>query len=140
MIDALISGRVYGKPEQRTSKTGSTFVRVKIRVPTSDGQAMFASAVCFSDSLSAQLLALDDGDTVALAGALSVRPWLTNSGEPAANLDMVVHAATTAYHVSRKREAMHAPKQEKPTKQQTAAHISAMAPPQAFADIPEDPL
>lgn len=136
MIDSIISGKVYGKPEQRTSGKGTAFVRLKIRIPTQDGSAMFASAVCFSQTMGQQLMALDEGDSVSLAGSITIKPWLNNSGEPCAGLDMVVHGLLTAYHVKRKREAMEASKAEgKPAQMARPA-----GKPMAIADIEEDAL
>lgn len=37
MIDALIAGRVYGTPAERTSKTGKPFAVAKVRAAAGDG-------------------------------------------------------------------------------------------------------
>lgn len=137
MIDSIISGKVYGKPEQRTSGKGTAFVRLKIRIPTQDGSAMFASAVCFSQTMGQQLLALDDGDSVSLAGSITIKPWLNSSGEPCAGLDMVVHGVLTAYHVKRKREAMET---SNPGNRTAPVSMSQNATSPAFLDLQEDAI
>lgn len=107
MIDALIGGKLHGKPERRTAKNGNAYVIAKVRVPT-DADAMFASVICFDETAQAALLALDAGDPVALAGALNVKPWLDREGNPRANLNIIATAVLTPYHAKRKREAMQA--------------------------------
>jgi hypothetical protein len=73
MIAALISGALYKAPEQRTSKAGSKFVTASVRVKT--GEAMqFVRIVAFSETVQAELLRLQGGDTLSIQGTLSVRP------------------------------------------------------------------
>lgn len=50
------------------------------------------------------LLALADGDSVALTGTLTPKVWLDKRGEARPALDMVAHAALTPYQVIRKRQ------------------------------------
>jgi single-stranded DNA-binding protein len=64
------------------------------------------NVIAFSDGAKAALLALDDGDSVALAGTLTPKVWTDRNGDAKPALDMVAHAVTTAYHVKRKRAAV----------------------------------
>jgi RPA family protein len=106
MIDALIAGKLTGKPAQRTGSSGKPFVTAKVRVATEMG-AIFVSVITFSPATGAALLALDDGDSVALTGSLKPKVYQPKDGSEArASLDMVAHAALTAYHVTRKRQAV----------------------------------
>lgn len=105
MIDGLIGGKIYGKPEQRQSKNGKHYTTARVRVPLADGESIFVSAICFDSKVTGQLLALDDGDSVALSGSLTPKVWETKDGETRPSLDMVIHALTTPYHVTRKRQA-----------------------------------
>lgn len=105
MIDGLIGGRIYGKPEVRTGKNGSPFVRAKVRAAAGDGEALFVNVIAFDDDVRTALLALDDGDSVALSGSLTPKVWTDKNGEARPTLDMVAHAVLTAYHVTRKRQA-----------------------------------
>jgi len=52
------------------------------------------------------LLALDDGDSISLAGTLTPKVWEDKNGATRPALDMVAHAVLTAYHVTRKRKAV----------------------------------
>jgi hypothetical protein len=104
MIDALVAGRLYGKATEREAKNGSPFAVCKIRVATAGGDGcMFVSVITFSPSAISALLALTDGDSVALAGELTPKCWIDKNGEARPALDLVAHAAVTAYHVARKR-------------------------------------
>jgi hypothetical protein len=107
MIDALIQGHIYGQPAQRTAKTGSTFVTTKVRVAAGDGEGIFASVICFDATTCTALLALGDGDAVAMAGPLTPKVWTDKEGIAKPALDIVCHQIVTPYHVQRKRRASH---------------------------------
>lgn len=109
MIDALIGGKLFGKPAQRTGQSGKTFVTAKVRTPTGNDESLFVNVITFSATVGAALLALDDGDSVSLSGALSVKVWTDRNGEAKPSVDLVAHAALTAYHVTRKRQAVSKP-------------------------------
>lgn len=105
MIDGLIGGKLHGKPAQRTGASGKPFVTAKVRTPTADGDALFVNVIAFDKGVCAALLALDKGDSVSLSGVLTPKVW-THNGDARASLDMVAHVALTAYHVTRKRQAV----------------------------------
>jgi single-stranded DNA-binding protein len=106
MIDGLIGGKLHGVPVQRKSNGGKSYVTAKVRAAAGEGDALFVNVITFSSSVGDALLALDDGDSVSLAGALTPKVWTPPNGEPRPVLDMVAHAVTTAYHVTRKRQAV----------------------------------
>lgn len=106
MIDGLIGGKLHGKPAQRKSSNGNAYVTAKVRTPAGDGEVLFVNVITFSEDVGMALLALDDGDSVSLSGALTPKVWTPPDGEPRPVLDMVAHAVTTAYHVTRKRQAV----------------------------------
>lgn len=56
MIESLISGKLHGNPQQRTSKAGKPFVTAKMRVSTGEEQGQFVNVTAFSDSVQAALL------------------------------------------------------------------------------------
>lgn len=106
MIDALVAGKLYGAPVERTSKAGRPFVTGKMRVATGNGESLFVGLVAFSDSAIAALLALADGDGCSVAGTLTASAFLHKDGMPRPALDMVVSHVLSAYSVGRKRKAM----------------------------------
>ena len=110
MMDALIAGRIHGQPNQRTGQSGRPFVVATIRAASGNGEALFVSVIAFDEQPMAALLALSEGDSVALSGALTPKVWTPrNGGEPRPALDLVAHACLSAYHVTRKRKASPAP-------------------------------
>ena len=123
MIDALIGGKVFGTPTKRTGASGKPFVVAKVRTPMADGETVFVSVIAFNEDVGCALLALSDGDSVALSGALTPKVWQPANGAPKPALDLVAHAVVTTYHVQRKRQAM------QPTPAMNGnAHMAAMAP------------
>ncbi|MFM2422464.1 MAG: hypothetical protein RL291_994 [Pseudomonadota bacterium] len=114
MIDGLIAGKLYGKPAMRSGASGKTFVTARVRAAAGDGESLFVNVITFSESTGAALLALDDGDSVALAGALTPKVWTDRNGEARSALDMQAHAVITAYHVRRKRQAVQPGEQPQP--------------------------
>ncbi len=109
MIDALIAGKLHGNPIERTSKAGKAFCVAKVRVATGEGESLFVSVIAFSESACTALLALNDGDAVALAGTLTPKVWTNSQGEAKPAIDMVAAQVLSAYHVQRKRRAMERP-------------------------------
>lgn len=106
MIDALIQGRVCGSPKQAIGKTGKPYTTVKVRVSTGGGEMMTCSVLCFDAQAQLELVALGDGDTVALVGPLKPKTYQAKNGEWRVGLDLVAHHVTTAYHLQHKRQAM----------------------------------
>ena len=106
MIDALISGKLYGQPTERTSKTGKPFALAKVRAAGGDGESLFVNVIAFDAAPCTALLALADGDSVALSGSLTPKVWTDKEGNTRPGLDLVAHQVLTSYHVTRKRVAM----------------------------------
>ncbi len=106
MIEALVSGKLQGQPEQRTAKTGRAYVQARMRVAAGAEEAHFVRVTAFSESACAALLALGDGDTLAVAGTLKPGAWVDRDGNAKPNLDLVAAQVLTAYHLKRRREAV----------------------------------
>ena len=106
MIDALIAGKVFGKPMERTGKSGKPFAVAKVRVTAGDSESLFVSVIAFDAAPCAALLALGDGDSAALSGSLTPKVWTDKEGTTRPGLDLVAHQVLTAYSVTRKRRAM----------------------------------
>ena len=106
MIDALIAGRVHGQPTSRTGKSGKPFAVAKVRAAAGDGESLFVSVIAFDAAPCTALLALRDGDSVALSGTLTPKTWADREGNTRPALDLVAHQVMTTYHVSRKRAAV----------------------------------
>lgn len=106
MIEALMAGKLVGKPDSRMSRGGTAYVLARLRVPSGSDEVHFVRLTTFSDSACAALLAVDDGDAVAVASTLKAGAWVNRDGAARPNLDMVVAQVLTAYHLQRRRQAM----------------------------------
>jgi hypothetical protein len=105
MIDALIAGRLHGSPKSRTSKSGQRYATAVVRASLRDGTATFCNTITFAEPAVAALLALSDGDSVALSGELTPKVYVPQSGEPRPSLDLLAHAVISPFSVTRKRRA-----------------------------------
>lgn len=108
MIEALLSGKLAGKPESLHSKSGKPYVRAKLRVPLGADETVFVRLTAFSESACAALLALDDGDAAAVAGTLKPGAWVDKDGTPRSSLDVIVGQVLSVYHLKRRRDAVQA--------------------------------
>jgi single-stranded DNA-binding protein len=106
MIDALIGGKLFKAAEERRSGSGKTFVTANVRATDGDGDTVFVNVVAFSDSAKTALLALDDGDSVSLAGTLKIGTYEARDGSVKPKVSMVAQKVLTAYQVTRKRKAV----------------------------------
>lgn len=106
MIDALIGGRMYGTAITRDGRNGQPFCTCKVRVPMVNGESLFVNVICFEAPAIAALLALADGDSVAISGECTPKVYVPAQGDPRPVLDLKAHAVMTPYHVTRKRQAM----------------------------------
>ena len=106
MIDGLIAGKLYGAPQQRMGKSGKPFAVAKLRCAAGDGESLFVNVIAFDGDVCAALLALGDGDSVAMAGTLTPKVWTDKQGNTRPTLDIVAAQVLTAYHVTRKRKAV----------------------------------
>ncbi|HVW50826.1 MAG TPA: single-stranded DNA-binding protein [Trinickia sp.] len=105
MIDALVGGKLWKQAERRRSTSGNDYVVAKVRAADGDGEGQFISVIAFSHSAQEALLALDDGDSVSLAGTLKIGTYETREGVKP-SVSMTAHRVLTAYHVTRTRKAV----------------------------------
>lgn len=105
MIEALITGKLHQRAEERTSKGGRPFVTAKVRAAVSEAEGVFVNVVAFSESAGAALLALEAGDSLALAGTLKPGAWIDREGNPRPSLDLVAAQVMTLYGLKRRRAA-----------------------------------
>jgi single-stranded DNA-binding protein len=77
MIHALVSGSLFRAPEQRISKSGKPYIVTTVKVKDGDAAFQFVRATAFSESARAELLRLQDNDTVAVQGPLKVEQYIS---------------------------------------------------------------
>lgn len=104
-IEALIVGKLHQRPEQRTSKTGRPFVTAKARTAAGEGDSLFVNVIAFGETACAALMALDAGDSLALAGTLKPGAWTDREGNARPSVDMVAAQVLTVYGLKKKRDA-----------------------------------
>jgi single-stranded DNA-binding protein len=103
MIEGLITGKLVGVAETRQGKNGTSFALAKVKATAGDGESLIVNVIAFAAEASAALMALDDGDALALSGALTPKIWTDKQGNSRPALDMIATQVLTAYHVNRKR-------------------------------------
>jgi single-stranded DNA-binding protein len=106
MIEALITGTLTGLAEQRQGKNDTTFVLAKVKATPDEGEPLIVNVIAFAPEACAALLALDEGDTLALTGALTPKVWTDKQGNTRPALDLVASQVLTVYQVERKRAAL----------------------------------
>lgn len=103
MIEGLIAGKLVGVVETREGKNGTSFALAKVKAIAGDGESLIVNVIAFATEASSALMALDDGDALALSGALTPKVWTDKQGNTRPAMDMIATQVLTAYQVNRKR-------------------------------------
>jgi single-stranded DNA-binding protein len=106
MIEGLITGTLVGLAEQRQGKNDTAFVLAKVKAQPGEGDPLIVNVIAFAAEARAALLALDEGDTLAVSGALTPKVWTDKQGNTRPALDLVASQVLTVYQVERKRTAL----------------------------------
>ena len=106
MIEGLIAGTLVGLAETRQGKNDTSFALAKVKATAGDGESLMVNVIAFATEASAALMALDDGDAVALAGSLTPKVWTDKQGNTRPALDMVATQVLTVYHATQKHVAI----------------------------------
>ena len=102
MLDALVGGTLYGAAQRRPGKAETTFVTAKVRATAGDNEStVLVNVIVFDEAAASALLALGDGDAVALAGSITPKVWTDKQGTARPVIDMVAHQVMSAYQVQR---------------------------------------
>jgi single-stranded DNA-binding protein len=105
MIDVLIRGRLVADPERKLTKAGKDYAIARLSVADREGGEHWALLTAFDDGAARALLALGKGDTLVVAGELSIGVWTPEGKEPRPSLRVLVHQVLTPHAVQRRREA-----------------------------------
>lgn len=97
MIDGLIAGRLMGAAESRVDRHGQPFAVARVKAGATEGENILVNVIAFEAAVCTPLLALADGDAVALAGSLTPRVWTDKQGQHRPALDMVAHRLLDAH-------------------------------------------
>ena len=75
-----------------------------MRAPASNGDSVIVSVIAF-DAMAQKLQTLQEGDSVAIAGAMTPKAFTDKTtGEPRPSLDMVASQVLTAYQYTKRRQ------------------------------------
>lgn len=105
MIEGLILGKLHAPAVERQATTGRRYVTAKVRCAVGDNETAWVNVIAFSESACTALLALDPGDSVALAGTLKPSAWQDHEGRARPSVDLVAATVMTVYGLARKRKA-----------------------------------
>ncbi|GAB2875748.1 hypothetical protein GCM10027093_08970 [Paraburkholderia jirisanensis] len=75
MLNGLISGTLLNTPREGFSRSGSPYVAAKVRVVDRDGTTRPVNVVAYADNARNALLPLDEGDSLAMTGELTLDMW-----------------------------------------------------------------
>lgn len=106
MIEGLIAGTLVGLAETRQGKNDTTYALAKVKATAGDGESLIVNVIAFAAEAGAALMALDDGDAISLAGALTPKVWTDKQGNTRPALDMIASQVLTVYHVNQKRSGV----------------------------------
>jgi single-stranded DNA-binding protein len=109
MIEGLIAGTLVGLAETRQGKNETRFALGKVKATAGDGESLMVNVIAFSTEAMAALMALDDGDAVALSGALTPKVWTDKQGNTRPALDMIASNILTVFHANQKRATLAGP-------------------------------
>jgi Single-strand binding protein family len=135
MIAALVTGSLFRAPEQRTSKAGRPFVTATIKAKDGDG-FLFVRLVVFSESASAELMRLSDGESLSAQGSFKAEIYRPEGGEPKLSLSIVADKILALRQPPKEREAKPKPPPPDPRSKQDRCAGSWQRP----ADGPSDDI
>jgi single-stranded DNA-binding protein len=104
VILALVTGALFRAPEQRTSKAGKPFVTATIRAK--DGEAsQWWRVTAFSETAQADLMRLEEGDSVSVQGAFKDELYQPEGSEPKVSLSIIADRVLALRQPPKERKA-----------------------------------
>ena len=102
MIDGLIAGRLMGDASRRVDKAGRTYLVARVLARNKADEEFIVNVIAFDEAPCAALLALRDGQALALSGSLTPRVWTDKQGVARPSLDLVAVQVMTAQDAAQK--------------------------------------
>jgi len=97
MIECLATCLLMGKAEVHPAADGRRIVSARMRVQV-EGDWVLGNVVTTTNQAGDALLALRDGEAIALAGSLLPTAWVDDDGGPRIILKVIAHTALTVRH------------------------------------------
>ncbi|OFW14501.1 MAG: hypothetical protein A3H27_06610 [Acidobacteria bacterium RIFCSPLOWO2_02_FULL_59_13] len=110
MLNILVSGTLVSDPRQRTTAAGKAFATGQMRVPAEDADPMLVSIIAFSSDAVAAIMALQRGDSCAIAGRAKLTSW-EKDGEQRHGLSVTADQVLTIYQIEKRRKRAAAPEE-----------------------------
>ena len=104
MLSILATGTLVNDPKSRTSAAGKLYATASLRVPAEDSDALLVSVIVFNADAVAAILALQRGDSCAIAGRAKLSEW-ERDGETRHGLSVVADKVLTVYAAGKQRKA-----------------------------------
>jgi hypothetical protein len=98
MIDGLVAGRLMGDASRRVDKAGHSYIVARVLARNKADEEFIVNVIAFDEAPCAALLALRDGESLTLSGALTPKVWTDKQGNARPSLDMVATHVLTAHH------------------------------------------
>jgi len=102
MIDGLIAGRLMGDASRRVDKAGRTYLVARVLARNKADEEFIVNVIAFDEAPCAALLALRDGQALALSGALTPKVWTDKQGIARPSLDLVAVQVMAAQDVGQR--------------------------------------
>lgn len=116
----LASGVLHKRPELKQAKSGNKFVAATLRVREADARYSYWRLTSFDQAAQAELLRLDEGDTVSVQGLLHAKIYKPTTGEPRLSMNVIVDQALAARPKPRPKDGPRQFKKKKPTNLQSS--------------------
>jgi hypothetical protein len=98
MIDGLVAGRLMGDASRRVDKAGHSYIVARVLARNKADEEFIVNVIAFDEAPCAALLALRDGESLTLSGALTPKVWTDKQGMTRPSLDLVATHVLTAHH------------------------------------------
>lgn len=108
MIDAILTGRLQATPVSRIARTGSSFVTVGLIVaqPGAENERLYVSLIGFDAAVMAALLAHEKGDSLAVAGRVTVGLYAPPTGALRPAVNVIVNGVLSPYFLRKRRRSV----------------------------------
>lgn len=105
MIEAIITGKLHQKAEERTSKAGNLYVQCRMRVSAGEDVIVLVTVRAFDEIPARALLAMTEGDALAVAGTYKPSAWIDRDGNARPGGDLIAGQVMSLYGLARRRKA-----------------------------------
>jgi single-stranded DNA-binding protein len=116
-IFALVSGSLFGEPNQKVSKAGRSYASSTLKVRDGDATQWIRVTV-FSESAQAELMRLNDGDAISVQEVLKAETYTASVGSIKISLGIVADHVLALRQPPRERKPKATPPPDTRSKQE----------------------